>query len=292
MITITRKMLHDGLREFLLVNFGLILTAAGIVLFKAPNGFAIGGVSGLSIVLAKYFPNTNLGIIMFLINMALLVVGFIFIGKDFGVKTVYSSVALSFFVWLGQELIVLKKPMTGDSMLELLFAIVLPAVGSAIVFNQNSSTGGTDIVAKILSQKTHIHVGKTLLLADFVIACSAFPVLGIRSGLYSVLGLVLKGFIIDMVIENLNISKKIEIITSHPEAIELYILKEMHRGSTISNAEGAYTHEQKKVLTVVVNRQQGIKLRDFVHKVDPSAFIIITNTSEIIGKGFRNTNAL
>lgn len=280
------------LKEFMLVNLGLILTAAGIVLFKAPNNFAIGGVSGLSIVLAKYFPHVNLGIIMFVINAVLMGVGFLFLGRDFGVKTIYSSVALSFFVWLGQELIVLRRPMTNDAMLELLFAIALPAVGSAVVFNQNSSTGGTDIVAKILSQKTHIHVGKTLLIADFLIACSAFPVLGVRAGLYSVLGLVLKGFIIDMVIENLNISKKIEIITVNPEPIEQFILREIHRGTTVMDAEGAYTGERRKVLTVVVNRPQGIRLRDFVHTNDPGAFIIITNTSEIIGKGFRNTNAL
>lgn len=280
------------LREFLLVNFGLMLTAAGIVLFKAPNGFAIGGVSGLSIVIAKYLPTLNLGIIMFLINAALTIVGFIFLGKDFGVKTVYSSFALSFFVWLGQELIVLKNPLTGDAMLELIFAIILPAVGSALVFNQNSSTGGTDIIAKILTKKTHIHVGKTLLISDFLIACSAFPVLGIRPGLYSVLGLVLKGFIIDIVIENLNISKKIEIVTSDPEPIKQFILQKMHRGITITDAEGAYTNTKKKVLTVVVDRKQGILLRDFVHSTDPGAFVIITSTSEIIGKGFRNTNAL
>lgn len=281
-----------NIREFLLVNLGLILTAAGIVLFKAPNGFAIGGVSGLSIIIAKYFPTLNLGIIMFLINAVLMLVGFLFLGKDFGVKTAYSSLALSFFVWLGQELVVLAKPLTDDAMLELIFAILLPSVGSAIVFNQNSSTGGTDILAKILSKKTHIHVGKTLLLSDFLIACAAFPVLGLRSGLYSVLGLVLKGFLIDIVIENLNIRKKIEIVTSDPEPIKQFILKEIHRGITVVDAEGAYTNTKKKVLTVVVDRQQGIRLRDFVHNTDPGAFVIITTTSEIIGKGFRNTNAL
>lgn len=280
------------IKDFLLVNLGLLLTAFGIVLFKAPNGFAIGGVSGLSIIIGKYLPMVNLGVIMLIINIVLDIVGFIFLGNDFGFKTVYSSFALSFFVWLGQKVFVITKPMTGDAMLELLFAIALPAIGSALVFNQNSSTGGTDIIAKILSKKTHLHVGKTLLISDFLIASSALFTLGLKQGLYSILGLVLKSTLIDVVIENLNLSKKIEIVTSSPNSIEEYILEEVHRGTTITSAEGAYTHERKKVLTVVVNRQQAIKLRDFVHKTDPDAFVIITSTSEIIGKGFRHTNDL
>lgn len=280
------------LKEFLLVNLGLISTAFAIVLFKAPNGFAIGGVSGLSIVLAKFLPTLNLGLIMFIINIILDIVGFIFLGGDFGIKTVYASFALSFYVWIGEKFIVLTKPLTGDAMLELIFAIILPAIGSALVFNQNSSTGGTDIIAKILSKKTHLHVGKMLLFSDILIAVFAIFALGLRAGLYSILGVVLKGFLIDIVIESLNMSKKMEIITSKPEPLEQYILEEIQRGTTISDAEGGYTHDNKKVVTVVVNRQQGIRLQEYVHKNDPDAFIIITNTSEIIGKGFRNTNAL
>lgn len=277
------------LREFLLVNIGLIFTAIGIVLFKAPNGFATGGVSGISIILNKYFPGQNVGLIMLVINIILDIFGFIMLGKDFGVKTVYSSFALSFFVWLGQKLIALHKPLTGDAMLELMFAIALPAIGSAIVFNQNASTGGTDIVAKILTKHTHLHVGKTLLLADFIIAASALFTLGVRQGMYSILGLVLKGFIIDIVIESMNVSKKFEIITSYPEKMEKFILENLHRGITVVTAEGGFSGEEKKVLTVVLNRGQAVRLRNYVHETDPGAFMIITNTSEIIGKGFRNT---
>lgn len=276
-------------KEFFLINIGLLLTAAGIVLFKAPNGFAIGGVSGIAIIVNNFIPGHNVGFLMTIINAVLNVLGLFMLGKDFGVKTVYSSFALSFFVWAGEKLIPLSKPLTGDTMLELMFAISLPAVGSAIVFNQNSSTGGTDIVAKILTKFTHLHVGKTLLMSDFLIASSALFVLGIRQGMYSILGLVLKGFIIDIVIESLNISKKCEIVTSSPEKIQNYILSEMHRGVTVFDAEGGYSGNKKKVLAVVLNRAQTVKLRIFVHKNDPGAFMIITNTTEIIGKGFRNT---
>jgi uncharacterized membrane-anchored protein YitT (DUF2179 family) len=279
-------------REFLLVNLGLLFTAAGIVLFKAPNGFAIGGVSGLSIILNHLFRSVDIGLFMLLINVVLNIFGFFLLGADFGIKTVYSSFALSFFVWGGERLIPLAKPMTGDPMLELMFAIILPAVGSALVFNQNASTGGTDIIARALSKHTHLHVGKTLLIADILIAASAIWALSVRQGLYSVLGVVCKGFLIDVVIESMNISKKMEITTADPAPIERYILSDLKRGASVMSAQGAYTGKTHTVLTVVLSRAQAIKLRSFVHRQDPNAFIIITNTSEIIGKGFRNTNDL
>lgn len=277
------------INEFLLVNAGLLLTAIGIVLFKAPNGFAIGGVSGIAIIMNKYFPGMNVGMLMLFINIVLNVIGLFMLGKDFGLKTTYASFALSFFVWAGEKIIVLTKPITGDAMLELMFAIILPAVGSAIVFNQNASTGGTDIVARILTRYTHLHVGKTLLIADFFIAASALFTLGIRQGMYSILGLILKGFIIDIVIESLNIKKKFEIITSCPDQIENFILEQIHRGITVTTAQGGYSGSIKKILTVVLSRSQAVKLRNYVREVDPEAFMIITSTSEIIGKGFRNT---
>ena len=275
-------------KEFILINTGLLLTAAGIVLFKAPNGFAIGGVSGIAIIVNRFLPGHNVGLLMLVINIALNAAGLFMLGKDFGIRTAYSSTALSFFVWAGEKLFRLSRPLTGDAMLELAFAVALPAVGSALVFNQNSSTGGTDIVAKILTRYTHLHVGKTLLIADFLIASSALFALGVRQGMYSILGLVLKGFIIDIVIESLNIRKKFEIVTNHPKEIETFIMEQMHRGITVIQAEGGFSGKRKTVLTVILNRTQAVRLRSYVRAADPGAFLIITNVSEIIGKGFRS----
>lgn len=278
------------LQEFLLINAGLILTAAGIELFKSPNGFAIGGVSGIAIIVNHFLPGHNVGLVMLLINIVLNILGAILLGADFGLRTLYSSFALSGFVWVFEKLIPLSHPLTGDRMLELVYAIALPAIGSALVFNQNSSTGGTDIIARILTNHTHLHVGKTLLISDFLIAFAAIFALGLRQGMYSMLGLFLKGFVIDNVIESLNLSKKLEIITSRPEEMEHFILRTVHRGVTIVPAEGAYSGQSKKILTVVVRRNQAAVIRDFVHRTDPESFLIITNTSEILGKGFRHTD--
>jgi uncharacterized membrane-anchored protein YitT (DUF2179 family) len=274
--------------SFLLINLGLLLTAAGIHFFKVPNSFATGGVSGLAIVLRHFFPTISVGPIMLVINAILLITGFLFIGRAFGSWTVYSSFALSGMVWLLDRVFPMTGPFTNDTLLELFFAIILPAVGSAIVFNQNASTGGTDIVAKVLNKLTSIDIGKALLISDFLITVSAGIVYGVRIGMYSMLGLIIKGFLIDTVIEGFNMRKQIVIISSEPERIRHYIIENLHRGATIHTAYGAFNNEEKHVITTVVNRRQAVSLRQFIREIDKTAFITITNTSEIIGKGFRS----
>jgi len=190
-------------------------------------------------------------------------------------------------VWGLSLLVPLATPLTHDPLLELAFAIGLPAVGSAIVFNQNASTGGTDIVAKVLSTKTAINTGMALLLSDFVIAASALLVFGVQTGLYSILGLILKAFLIDLVIENLNVHKKMEIITANPEPVLDFILHTLHRGATIYPATGAFTGRDWRVIHTVVGRRQALAIRRVLKEVDPKAFVTITTTSETIGKGFR-----
>jgi len=275
------------IRTFALINLGLFLSALGIVLFKIPNHFVTGGVSGVSILVAALLPGVTVGPAMTGINLLLVVWGFWVLGPRFGWATVYSSFALSGLVWGLDVLIPLTTPLTRDPLLELFFAIGLPAVGSAIVFNQNASTGGTDIVAKVLSTKTAINTGTALLLSDFVIAASALLVFGVQTGLYSILGLILKAFLIDLVIENLNVHKKLEIITVNPDPVLEFILNTLHRGATVYPATGAYTGREWKVIHTVVGRRQALAIRRVLKETDPKAFVTITTTSEPIVKGFR-----
>ncbi len=274
--------------DFILLNIGLILVGIGICLFKIPNNFATGGVSGLAIIASKFFKDMDVGPIMLIINIILLIIGFIFLGPDFGSKTVYSSFALSGIVWAIQKIYPLKHSLTDDMMLELIFSIIFPAIGSAIVFNLNASTGGTDIAAKILSKHTNLNIGKTLLLTDFLISAGAGAVFGIKIGMYSILGLSLKAFVIDLVMEGFNVSKQFVIISSKSEDIKEYIVNQLHRGATIYKAEGAFSHKPEDVISTVLNRRQAIKLRTYIRSIDDSAFITISNTSETIGKGFRS----
>lgn len=275
-------------REFLLINLGLMLTAAGIHFFKVPNNFANGGVSGLAIVIRHFLPQISVGPLMLVINIILLIIGFITIGFSFGYKTIYSSFALSGMVWIFDNVYPMSGPFTNDTMLELFFAIILPAVGSAIVFNQGASTGGTDIIAKILNKLTSLDIGKALLTGDFAITLLAGAVFGIRIGMYSLLGLIMKGFLIDTVIEGLNLRKQMVIISQKPEEVREYIIKNLHRGATIHVAMGAFTNEEKHVITTVVSRSQALAMRNYIHEIDKKAFITITNTSEIIGRGFHD----
>lgn len=274
--------------HFILINVGLLLVGIGICFFKIPNNFATGGVSGLAIIASSFFKNIDVGPMMLIINVALLIVGFIFLGQDFGSKTMYSSFTLSGIVWAIQKIFPLKHSLTDDMMLELIFSIIFPAIGSAIVFNLNASTGGTDIVAKILSKHTNLNIGKTLLLTDFLIAAGAGAVFGIKIGMYSVLGLSLKAFVIDLVLEGFNVSKQFVIISSKSDEIKEYIVTQLHRGATIYKAEGAFSHNTENVISTVLSRKQAIKLRTYIRSIDDSAFITISNTSETIGKGFRS----
>ena len=166
--------------------------------------------------------------------------------------------------------------------------MLLTAIGSAMIFNSNASSGGTDIAALILKKYTSIDVGKALLAVDFAVVVSAFFVFGIKTGLFSLLGLFAKAFIVDSVIESFNTCKYFAVITSKREEISEYIIKTLHHGVTASSVVGEYTKEEKTMIHTVCKRFEAIKLRSAIKEIDPHAFIIITTSSEIIGRGFRS----
>lgn len=275
------------IKNFLLITLGTVLTAVGIYFFKFPNNFSTGGVSGISILLGKLVPFLSPAISMWAINLILLLIGFLFFGRGFGLMTAYCSMLYSFLTWLFEVIYPMTAPFTDQPFLELCFAMMLPAVGSAILFNCNASTGGTDIVAMILKKYTSLDIGKALLVSDALIAFSACFVFDIRTGLFSLLGLIIKAFVVDSVIESINLCKYFSIVTSCPDAICDYIIQEMNRSSTVIDAIGAYSHEDRKVILVACRRSEAVRLRQYIKTVDPKAFMFITNTSEIIGKGFR-----
>lgn len=173
-------------------------------------------------------------------------------------------------------------------MLEVMFAIALPALGSAILFNIGSSSGGTDIIAMILKKFTSVDIGRALVCSDVAITVAGFFIFDIKTGLYSCFGLIIRSFLVDSFIESLNLSKYFNVVCSNPEPICDYIVHSLGRGATICEAHGAFTGEHKYIIFTALNRQQAIKLRNFIKTNDPSSFILISNTSEIIGKGFHS----
>ena len=282
-----KQSLRENIRDYVLLTLGTVLVAIGVYFFKFPNHFSTGGVSGISIILGQLFPDITPGAYVFIINQLLLLAGFVVFGKSFGVRTAYVSLLLSGITWGLEFVLPLNAPMTNEPLLELVFSVALPAIGSAILFNMQASSGGTDIVAMILRKYTSLNIGNALLCVDISITIVAGLVFGVETGLFSVLGLALKSVIVDMVLENIKVHKAFQIITSKPNEITAYITDELKRGATRIEGEGAYTHEDKTIILTVVNRMQAVKLRQYARSVDAQCFILITNTTEIIGKGFR-----
>ena len=282
----------EQLLHFLIINLGIILMATGIYFFKAPNGFATGGVSGISIILARLPFSENLGLTqsayMLAINVVLLIIGVILLGKKCGFMTIYCSIMLSLENMMFEKLIPLDAPLTESPLLELVYAVLLTGIGSALLFKYKASSGGTDIVALVLKKYSSLNVSQALLVTDFMIAASSFIVYNSAEvGLYSLLGLFAKVFVIDDVLDSINLCKAFTIITTKSEEIDEFILNELHHGATTYRAEGAFTGEERQVIITVCRRTEALKLRRRVKEIDPHAFIIITKTSEIMGKGFR-----
>ncbi len=286
----THSEVENPIKTWTMLTLGALLTTIGIYFFKFPNHFSTGGVSGLSVILAHYFPSITPGDFVLVINMLLLVVGFLVFGRNFGVRTAYVSTLMSGATWVLERVLPLSAPLTTQPFMELVFAVSLPAVGSAILFNLDASTGGTDIVAMLMRKFTSLNIGNALLCSDLIITLMACVAFGVETGLYSILGLAMKSVLVDMVLENINVHKCFHIITAHPEPIEEFITNRLSRGATKLHGEGIYTHEGREVLLTVVNRREAVILRRYIKKVDPGAFLLITNTGEIIGKGFRGVN--
>ena len=274
------------LTEYALLTLGTALVAMGTYFFKFPNHFSTGGVTGIAVILSSIFPSISSSLFASVINVAFLLLGFGVLNRGFGVRTVYCSLLFSGMLagleWLGP----LSGPLTDEKLLELFFGVILPALGSAILFNTQGSTGGTDILAMILKKFTSLDIGMALLYVDVLIAGSTLILIDIETGLFSLLGLVLKSVLVDSVIESLNRKKSFILVTSCPEEVCDFITHTLHRSATFWKGEGAYSHQDKWVVLTALSRAQAVALRRHLKAIDPHAFMLITNSSEIFGKGF------
>lgn len=277
----------DWWKQFGWLNLGTVILAVGVYFFKFPNHFTTGGVSGISIVAAHYIPNLTTATLNMILNVALLIVGAAFLGKGFGAKTAYSALVSSGLTLLLEKLVPMSAPMTSQPVLELMFAVGLPAVGSAILFNVDASSGGTDIIAMLVKKYSHMNIGLALAIADLIVAIGACFAFGMETGLFSLFGLFLKSYMVDAVMDNLRTYKVFQIITDNPDPICKFIMENLHHSATVMDGRGSFTHEDRKIIMTVINRSQAIRLQLFVRATDPHSFIAITSSSEIVGKGFR-----
>ena len=277
------------LRRYLLLSLGVCIIAVGTYFFKFPNNFSTGGVSGIALILGRLFPALSPGTFMFIINVLLLGLGFACFGRGFASSTVYCSMLLSVVLTAMERLWPLDAPLTSQPFLELCFGVLLPAFGSAVLFHLDASSGGTDIIAMVVRKYTSLNIGSALMVADALIAGSALLIFGPEAGLFSILGLLMKSFLVDYVTDTFRMRKCFQIITCDPDPIVDFIVGTLHRGATLEQVCGAYSHEPKTLIITVLTRTQALALRRYVHTVDPHAFLVITTSTEIVGKGFMNS---
>ena len=279
--------MKSKLKNFSLLTISTLIMAVGIYFFKFTNNFTFGGITGIAVLVAKFLP-ISASDFSFVVNILLLIIGWIVLGKSFAEKTAYSTILLSVSLSLLERIYPMSHPLTNEPLLELIFAILLPALGSALLFNIGASSGGTDVIAMILKKYTSVDIGKGLMISDLIFTLAGFLVFNVKTGLYSLFGLIMRSALIDNFIESFNRSKYFHVVTSNATCICDFIQNDLQRGATIVNATGAFTGDDKYIILTVLSPSQAVKLRNFIKEHDPKAFLLVSNTSEIIGKGFHS----
>ena len=274
------------IREYALTTLGIVLTAIGLEYFLFPNDIAAGGVSGIALVI-NGITGWNISIMVFILNIILFIVAFVVLGKGFGGKSLYATVILSVVMEIIEK--VFNPVMLTENMfLASFFGSALLAMGSAIVFHQGASTGGTSILAAIISKFTPLGVGTALLLNDSIICLLAINVFGIDKGLFGFFSLILIGLLIDKVIDGFNTCKQVFIITSKADMVVNFINKDINRGCTVLNGKGGYTYSEVNIVYTVLSNNQFITLKNFIKENNPEAFITVNDSKEVLGLGFND----
>ncbi len=277
------------LRDVLTMTLAIVLYAVGIYFFKFPNHFSTGGVTGFAVVLAQLIPGISVTGLSNLMNISLLVLGLVFIGRDFGYKTIYCTLLLSGLLFLLEHFVPLSAPLTDEPFMELMISMIMSATGAALLFNVGASSGGTDVVAMLLRKYAHVYsIGTALIMVDFLAAIATFFVFDLKTGLFPLFGLVIMSALLQMVLSTLKQRKYFHIITEDAQAIKDFIIGKLGRSATLFEGKGAFTGEGRSLIVTVVSAREAALLKNHVKTCSPDAFLLITNTDEIIGKGFRN----
>lgn len=271
-----------------LLHVGIALVAINIHFFLAPNQFAAGGLGGLTIVMHHFFPNVSIGLLMLCFNVVLFGLGFMFLGFSFGLKTIYSSFMLSFMVWLFGEVVPMAEPLSEDKLIQLMVGVLIAALGLVIVMKEGASTGGMDLIGMIINKYFSIDIGKAVLFSDMIIVLLSIVAFGVENGLYALFGIVLRGVVIDYLIQQFSLTKEVVIISYKCDLIKNFIIENLGRSATVHEAKGAFSNEQKEVITIVLKRSEFHSLKKYINEIDKRAFISVHNMSEVVGNGFKS----
>lgn len=267
-------------REIVILTVAVAIIAAAVYFFLLPSHTSVSSISGLGIVLSNFVP-LPLSSITMILNVVLLIIGFFTCGKEFGAKTVYTSILLPMFIGLFEKVFPDFGSMTGSQELDVLCYILVVSVGLSILFNRNASSGGLDIVAKIMNKYLHMELGKAMSLSGMCVALSAALVYDKKTVVLSILGTYFNGMVLDHFIFDHNIKRRVCIITKKEEALRQFIIHDLHSGATIYESIGAYNMEKRREIITIVDKGEYQKLMNFMNREDPQAFITVYNVSDM-----------
>ena len=268
------------LKETFILTVAVAIIAAAVYFFLVPSHTSVSSISGLGIVLTNFIP-LPLSAISMILNITLLIIGFFTCGREFGVKTVYTSIMLPFFLWLFEMILPDFGSMTNSQELDVLCYILVVSVGLSILFNRNASSGGLDIVAKILNKYVHIDLGKAMSLSGMCVALSAALVYDKKTVVLSILGTYFNGMVLDHFIFDHNIKRRVCIITKKEEKLRNFIIHDLHSGATIYESIGAYNMQKRNEIITIVDKSEYQKLMNYITKEDPQAFVTVYNVSSM-----------
>ena len=268
------------IKETLILTIAIAIIAAAVYFFLAPSHTSVSSISGLGIVLSNFVP-LPLSAITMILNVVLLIIGFLTCGREFGAKTVYTSIMLPLFLGLFEVIFPNFESMTGSQELDVLCYILVVSIGLSILFNRNASSGGLDIVAKIMNKYLHMELGRAMSLSGMCVALSAALVYDKKTVVLSILGTYFNGIILDHFIFDHNRKRRVCIITEKEEELRQFIIQELHSGATIYEAIGAYNFEKHNEIITIVDNSEYQKLINFINREDPKAFITIYNVSNM-----------
>lgn len=275
-------------KSYLLITLGTVMMAVGVYFFEFTNNFSTGGTAGLAMVISNMTGFLTPSQLSTIFNVFLLIVGLIILGKEFTAKTIYCTLLFSGLLNIFEQLFPMTEPFTSQKTIELLIDMLLVSLGGALIFNEDGSSGGTDVVAMILKKYTRINVGKALLIVDSLVIMLCFSAYGTEIGILSLFAIAIRALVVDGAIDSFNSSKFLIIITDKEEKILEYIMQDLERGaSMVNDCVGAYTNNQKKLIISVMDKREAVKVKKKIKEIDPGAFVIVGTTNDIQGDGFK-----
>ncbi len=272
-----------AIKEFVMITIATAIVAAAVFFFLIPSNVSVGSISGLAIVIGNFVP-LQISAITMILNVGLLIIGFLFIGREFGGKTIYTSILLPVIIGILEGIYPNNTSITGEPFQDMICYVFLVSVGLAMLFNRNASSGGLDIVAKLMNKFLHMDLGNAMSVSGMVVALSSGLVYDAKIVVLSVLGTYLNGIVLDHFIFGFNLKKRVCIVSPKHEEIRQFILNDLHSGATIYEAYGAYNLDPRKEIITIVDKNEYAKLMGFIERVDPNAFVTVYTVNKIIYK--------